>query len=94
MIIFEQNEMILKKEGIIVNKLKWSIAGGNTRLITEVLSEKNLEELMSEFIDNCASDKAQIIPLDVLASQYFEKNHIDCELLRGLDRKLISAYIG
>lgn len=91
MIVIEGNEMILKKEEKVVNKLQWSIAGGNTRLITNILSECYLDELMNAFIDDCVSDKAQIIPLDKQASQYFE-NH-NCKVLRGLDRRLISLYI-
>lgn len=91
MIVIEGNEMILKKEDKVVNKLQWSIAGGNTRLITNVLSECCLDELMTAFIDDCVSDKAQIISLDKQASQYFESN--DCKLLRGLDKELINFYI-
>ena len=76
-------ELIEKNE--IINRLKWSMAGGGVRILTKIDNPSGSDKLMKQFIEDCKEEDRTILPLSIIGQEYFEKHLGEVGILKSLD---------
>lgn len=46
----------------VVNELKWSMAGGGVRILTDIQSKESMDLLMEAFIKDCKEEEKRYYP--------------------------------
>lgn len=77
----------------VVNELKWSIAGGGVRILTEIRSEESMDVLMVAFIRDCIEEEKTILPLAILGQNYFKRHQHEAGILKSLDTIFLKGQI-
>lgn len=75
----------LIKNNKVINKLKWSMAGGGVRILTEIQSKESMDLLMEAFIKDCKEEEKTILPLAILGQSYFQRHPHEEGILKSLD---------
>ncbi len=84
-------EYQLIKDNNVYNYLKWSMAGGGVRILTDILCEKDSDSLILAFISDCQKDNRTILPLSKTAQLFFDNNPSYIYLLKTLDSDYIKT---
>ena len=69
----------------VVNELKWSMAGGGVRILTDIQSKESMDLLMEAFIKDCKEEEKTILPLAILGQSYFKSHQHEVGILKSLD---------
>lgn len=69
----------------VVNELKWSMAGGGVRILTDIQSKESMDLLMEAFIKDCKEEEKTILPLAILGQSYFKSHQHEVDILKSLD---------
>ena len=77
----------------VINELKWSMAGGGVRILTEIRSEASVERLMSAFIKDCKEEERTILPLSIYGQNYFNNHPEEVSILKSLDIEFIKKQL-